>query len=227
MQQCPNLPGAAVELRNKERVFIFGASGHSKVIIDIVEKEGRYDIACLVDDNGSIKGADFFGYRVIGGRAELLEFSLNNRLAGGIVAIGNNAARTMVAEWLIQSGLNLVSAIHPSANIGQSVQVGRGTVVMANATINPDTRVGDNVIVNTGAVVDHDCLVGDSVHLGPGSCMCGGVRVGDGAFIGAGSTVIPGILIGENAMIGAGSTIIKNVQKNDRVAGCPAKSLGR
>lgn len=29
----------------KEKIFVFGVSGHAKVVIDIVERQGLYDIA--------------------------------------------------------------------------------------------------------------------------------------------------------------------------------------
>ena len=44
----------------KEKIFVFGASGHAKVVIDIIEKQGLYRIAFLVDDDLSLKGTEFF-----------------------------------------------------------------------------------------------------------------------------------------------------------------------
>ena len=48
----------------KEKIFVFGASGHAKVVIDVIEKQALYEIAFLVDDDLSLKGTDFFGYPV-------------------------------------------------------------------------------------------------------------------------------------------------------------------
>lgn len=45
------LPGWSAQGKMKDKLLIYGASGHGKVIIDIVEREERYEIAGLLDDN--------------------------------------------------------------------------------------------------------------------------------------------------------------------------------
>ena len=208
--------------QTKEKVFIFGNSGHAKVVIDIIEREGRYDIAFLVDDDPTLKNIDFYGYRVIGGKQELL--AGRERISSGIVAIGSNSARNSVATWLMAHGFNLVTAIHPSAQVGRGVAVGSGSVIMAGSVINSDSRIGRNVIVNTRAGIDHDCTIGDDVHLAPGTVLCGSVTIGDGTFVCAGSTIIPNLTIGSHVTIGAGSTVIRDVPDGVTIMGSPAKS---
>lgn len=205
----------------KEKIFIFGASGHAKVVIDIVEQQNLYVIAFLVDDNLALKDQTFYGYSVLGGKDELL--ALEERPKGAIVAVGDCSVRCKIAEWLCQQGYELVSAVHPSAQLARGAFVGDGTVVMSNAVINSDTLVGNNVIINTGATIDHDCIIGDGVHIAPGSTLCGAVRVGSSSFIGAGATIIPNISIGENVMVGAGATVVRDVPDGVTVVGCPAK----
>lgn len=208
---------------SKNQIFVFGASGHAKVVIDIIERQGLYDIAFLVDDDPSLQGKNFYGYRVIGGKQELL--NARNNLYGGIVAIGNNQARSIVASWLTENKFDLVSAFHPAAQIGRGTVIGNGTVVMAGAIINSDSRIGSNVIVNTRAGIDHDCIIGDGVHIAPGAILCGTVNIRSGTFIGAGSTVIPNLTIGSNVVVGAGSTVIKDVPDGAKVVGSPARTL--
>ncbi len=205
----------------KEKIFIYGASGHAKVVIDIVEQQGLYEIAFLVDDDLSLKGLEFFGYPVLGGKDELL--TTNDPPKKAIVAIGSNAARQKVAAWLSGNGYDRVTAIHPSAQISRGVKIGSGSVIMAGVCINADTVVGDDVIINTRASIDHDCTIADGVHLAPGSTLCGTVQVGKGSFICAGATIIPNLTLGNNVIVGAGSTVIKDVPDHLTVVGTPAK----
>ncbi|MHB8763269.1 MAG: acetyltransferase [Deferrisomatales bacterium] len=205
----------------RDRVFVFGASGHAKVVIDAIERLGRFEVTFLVDDDPSLAGRDVYGYRVRGGGAALA----GQGIRCGIVAIGQNAARLAVARWLVAEGFELMSAVHPSAQLGRGVVIGRGTVVMAGAVVNADTRIGDHVIVNTGARVDHDCRVGEGAHLGPGSTLCGGVSVGEGALVGAGATVVPNRSIGPGAVIGAGAVVLRDVPANGTAVGVPARLL--
>lgn len=209
---------------NHNAIFIFGASGHAKVVADCVEKENRWRIAALVDDDSSLWGKEIVGYPVSGGMDEV-----PGLIAAGvrrcIVAIGSNPARAAVAAKLAGLGAVLVTSVHPAATVARSANLGAGTVLMAGCVVNSDSRVGENVILNTGATVDHDCLIGDGAHIGPGAHVCGGVTVGDGSLIGVGASVIPLRRIGRSATVGAGSAVIADVADGDTVAGVPAASI--
>ncbi|MDD2367089.1 MAG: acetyltransferase [Desulfuromonadaceae bacterium] len=207
----------------KEKIFIFGASGHAKVVIDIIERQGLYEVAFLVDDDPALKGIEFYGYKVIGGKEELL--AVRDQISCGIVAIGSNRARIAVAEWLICNNFDLVSAIHPFAQLGRGVTVDTGSVIMAGAVINSDCSIGRNVIVNTCASIDHDCTVGDGAHIAPGTTLCGTVRIGNGTFVCAGATIIPNLNIGDDVIVGAGSTVIQSLADGVTAVGSPAKIL--
>lgn len=207
----------------KKKIFVYGASGHAKVVIDIIERQGLYDIAFLVDDDPVLNNSTFYGYHVIGGKKELLD--ARDQIRGGIVAIGSNRVRIAVADWLTGNGFDLVSAIHPLAQLGRGVTVAVGTVIMAGAIINSDSRIGRNVIVNTRASIDHDCTIGDGAHVAPGATLCGTVSIGAGSFVCAGTTVIPNLIIGHSAIVGAGSTVIHEVPDCEMVAGSPARHI--
>lgn len=209
-------------MSKSDKVFLFGASGHAKVVADIVERAGGA-VSFIVDDDPARTGQRLLGHSVIGGRTELLERRGGAGLA--IVAIGVNAARLSVAEWLAANGFTFARAIHPSAQVGREVRLGAGCVVMANAAINSDTTLGAHCIVNTGASVDHDCVLGDGVHVAPGARLCGGVRVGKGTLVGAGAVVVPGRRIGADAIIAAGAVVLADVPDGRTVAGNPAKLI--
>lgn len=211
-------------MTSAEGVFVFGASGHAKVVIDAIERAGRNEVLFVCDDAKEKHGSRVMGYRIVGGREELL--TRHGETHVGIVGIGDNAARMEVAAWLVAHECALTRVVHPAASIGREVDIEDGTVVMAGCVINTGTRVGRNVIVNTGASVDHDCEVGEGVHVGPGSHICGHVTIGAHTLIGAGTTVIPGVRIGSGAVIGAGSTVLSDVPDGARAGGSPCRLLG-
>lgn len=206
-------------------VFVFGASGHAKVVIDAIERAGRSAVLFVCDDAKDKRCTRLMGYAVIGGREALLARRAETHL--GIVAIGDNEARVQVAAWLVANGYALASVVHPAASIGREVNIEDGTVVMAGCVINSGTRIGRNVIINTGASIDHDCEVGEGVHIGPGARICGHVSIGAGTLIGAGSTVIPSVRIGRGAVIGAGSTVLNDLPDGARAAGTPCRLLAQ
>ncbi|MDX9713904.1 MAG: acetyltransferase [Dissulfurispiraceae bacterium] len=205
----------------KDKIFVFGASGHAKAVIDIIEQQGLYKVVLLADDDTTLKDTVVYGYSVIGGKTELLESEIRR----GVVAIGCNKARRSVTSWLTDNGFELISAIHPVAQLARGVSIGDGTVIMAGAVINSDASVGNGVIINTRTCVDHDCTIGDFCHIAPGVTICGTVSIGQRTLISAGVTIGPNVCIGSDVVIGAGSTVLNNIPNHSFAVGTPAKVL--
>lgn len=206
-----------------DSIFVFGASGHAKVVIDILETSGSAKIAFVVDDAEPLQGGVIMGHPIVA--RDALVVAKRDGVDAGIVAIGSNAARARVAAWLAERGFRAASAIHPAATIARAAKIGPGTAVMAGAVVNSDSIIGAHAIINTGATVDHDCAIGDYAHIAPGCHLCGGVSVGAGTMLGVGTMVIPGVRIGANAVIGAGSTVLKDIPDGARMAGSPCRPV--
>lgn len=206
-------------MRSKNLV-IYGASGHAKVIADIIEKSGDTLLA-FVDDDRALWTEQLLGYGIWKGMDELIEQSKKGSFSV-IVGIGINHTRRKLSEQLKKAGIIFGTAIHPSVVIGRDVIIGEGTVIMANAVINPCTSIGNHCIINTGVTVDHDNVIGDFVHLSPGAHLGGTVQIGAMSWVGLGAKVINNINIGENVIVGAGSTVIRNIEANSVVVGTPA-----
>ena len=119
------------------------------------------------------------------------------------VAIGNNAQRHSEVSRL--AGHSFPVLIHPSAIVAQDVEIGCGTVIMANAVVQPAVKIGRHCILNTNCSVDHDCIIHDFAHIAPGAVLCGGVTVGEGALVGAGVVCVPGAVIPPWSLVKAGS----------------------
>lgn len=181
-------------------MYLYGASGHAKVIIDILRANNE-TIEALFDDNEAI--TQLLTYPVL--RSSEVRGPL-------IVSIGSNAIRQKV---VLPLSVEFGHAIHPLAIVSEEAKIGEGSVVMQGAIIQSCTQVGKHVIINTGASVDHECVIDDFVHISPHCTLCGNVSVGEGTWIGAGTTVTPGVKIGEWSVIGAGSVVTKDIP--DRV----------
>ena len=205
-------------------ILVVGAGGHAKVVLDVLERMGIYEIVGLLDDNADRQGAVHAGYKVIGVLATLSRFR-DQGVRGAIMALGHNVRRRQVYLQAEQAGFAMVTAIHPSAQIGARVTIGGGTLVVAGVIVNADADIGANVIVNTGTTVDHDCQIGAHVHLSPGVHLAGCVSVGEITHIGIGAVVLPNIRIGRNCIVGAGAVVRDDVPDNVVVVGSPARIL--
>lgn len=193
-------------------INLFGASGHSKVIKDIIEAQGNA-VGCLHDDSPHCD--DIQGVPVFKASDRDIEGPL-------IISIGSNKIREMIAN---RYPVAYATAIHPSAIISKYASVDEGSVVMQGAIIQSDVKIGKHCIVNTGASIDHECKLGDYVHISPHATLCGNVHVGKGSWIGAGATVIPGIRIGEWSTIGAGAVVLHDIPDGVSVVGAPARQI--
>lgn len=177
-------------------MYLYGASGHAKVIIDIL-KANHESVEALFDDDESL--THLLDYPVL--RPSEVRGPL-------IISIGNNRIRSNIANML---SVEFGRAIHPLSIVSQVAKINVGSVVMPGAIIQSSVRIGKHCIINTGASVDHDCTIGDFVHIAPHSTLCGNVSVGEGTFIGAGCTITPGVKIGSWSVIGAGSVVTKDI----------------
>jgi sugar O-acyltransferase (sialic acid O-acetyltransferase NeuD family) len=207
-----------------QRIVIVGASGHAKVVADIVEREGKYAIAGLIDSFREA-GASAFGYRILGSERDLSGTVQDEGIGGAIVAIGDNWHRARMAFALARMDIPFVSAVHPSAIVARDVALGAGTVVMANAVVNPGARLGMHCIVNTRVSIDHDCTLGDFASVAPGATLGGEVVLGDFAAVGLGADVIHQRRIGAHAVIGAGALVLRDVPGHCVAYGMPARVI--
>ncbi len=209
-----------------KKIFIIGSSGHAKVVIDIIEKEGKHEIIGLLSRDQAA-GEFVYGYEILGKEADLPEILKAHPAEGFIIAVGDNATRAKVANFFAENHpqLEAVSAIHPSAILGKDVKIGAGTVVMAGAVINPSTRIGEHCIINTHASIDHDNIVGNFASLAPGVTTGGDCEIGEFCAIGIGATLLHGIQIGNQTVIGANSLVNKNIPPFSVAYGLPAKVI--
>lgn len=198
----------------ENNIYLYGASGHCKVIIDILKSNG-INIEAILDDNP--KEDSLFNIPVV--------YTLDcNDLSDKrlIISIGDNVIRKKIVKRINN---RFYTAIHTKAIVSSFSEIGEGTVVMAGAIINAATCVGKHCIINTGAIIEHDCVIQDYVHISPNVALAGNVIVEKGSHIGIGASVIQGIKIGKWAMIGAGAVIIDDVPDYAIVVGNPGRII--
>lgn len=199
-----------------KKIVIIGASGHGKVIADIALKMG-YEVVGFLDDNETVE--ENCGFPVLGKIKDVAKYKAQCEF---VIAIGNNSIREKIAE---QYDIQWATLIHPTAVIGIDVQVGEGTVVMANAVINPCASIRKHCIINTGAIVEHDNVLEDYVHISPNATLAGTVCIGRKTHIGVGACVKNNITIADNVVVGAGAVIVKDITDAGVYVGVPARRM--
>jgi sugar O-acyltransferase (sialic acid O-acetyltransferase NeuD family) len=205
------------------RVALFGASGHARVVADMLERSGLFEIAGLIVSNLPA-GTMCFGYCVLGSEMDLPGLIDQYGIQAGAIAVGDNWRRSQFLARIerVSPALRFVTAVHPSAQIGRDVTIGRGTVILAGAVVNSGSQIGPFSLINTKASLDHDGRMGSFTSLAPGATVGGGVEIGDFSAISLGASVIHRVRIGSHSVIGAGAVVIRDIPDRVVAFGVPA-----
>lgn len=197
----------------KEKIILIGGGGHCKSCIDVIEQEGRFTIAGIVDMPEK-KQHNVLDYPVIGSDADLAE--LIKSFPNVLITLGQIKSPTRRMELfndLMAMGARFPVIQSPLAYVSPYAKIAEGTIVMHHALINAGASVGRNCILNTKALVEHDAVIEDHCHISTGAVVNGGVKIGSGSFFGSNAVSKEYIEIGENAVIGCGAIIVKNISQ--------------
>ena len=209
-----------------EKIVIFGASGHAKVLVDILELMQNVTVVGFVDSYKK-SGDLVYGYEILGSETVLENLVGNVKGLKGIIGIGDNWSRKRMFDKINQivPRFEFMNAIHPNATLSPHAQVGIGNVFMAGSIVNPGAQIGDFCIVNTKASVGHDCILKDYSSVGPGATLGGNVELGFLSNISLGALVKNKVTIGNNSIVGAGSLLLENLGDHAVAYGHPAKFI--
>ncbi len=199
------------------KLVIFGAGGHAKVVADIALKNG-YEIEGFLDDNAT--ASTVIGYPILGKLSDCVRFKETHAFAMGI---GNNAVRKMIFDKY--PDLDYPVLVHPTASIGIETKIGRGTVVMPLVVMNACAEIGEFSILNSASVIEHDCRVGDYCLIAPNVTMCGMSQCGNMVWMGAGSVVNQTVKICDNVTVGSGAVVTKEITEGGTYVGVPATKI--
>jgi len=209
-----------------KNIVVIGASGHGSVVLDCLEKEGKYNVIGFIDSFKE-KKSHVNGYQVLGSEFDLPYLINRFNIDGGIVAVGDNWMRKLVVDRIkkIIPSFNFVNTLHPNTVIGKDVYLGVGNVFMPGAIVNANAIINDFCIINTNASLGHDGVMGSYSSLAPSVCSGGNLRLGQFSAISLGANIINGITIGAHTVIGAGSLVLTDMGNHVIAYGSPAKKI--
>jgi sugar O-acyltransferase (sialic acid O-acetyltransferase NeuD family) len=194
----------------KENIILIGGGGHCKACIDVLEQEGRFTIAGIVDVPEK-KQQVVLDYPMIGADADLKD--LIKVYPNVLITLGQIKSpdrRIRLFNDLVHMGAHFPVIQSPKAYISPHANVAEGTIVMHHALINAGARVGRNCIINTNALVEHDVIIEDHCHISTGAIVNGGVKIGSGSFFGSGAVSKECTSIPSNSFIKANSVYRKS-----------------
>ena len=198
----------------KENIILIGGGGHCKSCIDVIDSEGRFSIAGIVDVKESM-GKKVLGYEIIASDEDLPRLTKDYR--NYVITMGqiqSPAKRIRIFETLKGLNANMPMIISPVAYLSKYARIDEGTMVMHHALINADAHIGRNCIINTKAIVEHDAIIESNCHISTGAIINGGTIIRQNSFIGSNAMVREYVEVGRNSVVGAGFSVMKDLPEN-------------
>lgn len=208
----------------KEDIIILGRGGHAKVVIDMIEEGGFYNIIGVTDVKQN-DDTDFFGYPILGNDDVLPDFFKKGvrNAAIGIGGFTDNNLRKKIFNLAKSVGFNLPPIIHSSAIISKRATIGEGTIVKRGVIIDTDVTIGVNNILEIGAIVGHESRVGNHTLLSANVMISAYNLIDDESFFAVASTIVSGAKVCTGAIIGAGAVVVNDITEPGLYLGVPAK----
>jgi sugar O-acyltransferase (sialic acid O-acetyltransferase NeuD family) len=206
-------------------IIIFGANYLGRSAKEIFESNGNV-IYCFLDDNKKLHNTEIDTVTVLGSTEDDGFLKLIGKKCEAFVAVDDNKLRKNLVTMLQEvRHVQTVNAVHKSAIIPDSAEIGYGNFIDAGVVVGAGAKLNNQCLVHAGAIIGAETIIGDFVQIGAGSIVNAGSVVENEAFIGSGVTIVSGITVGKGARIGAGSVVVAPVKAGDTVFGNPAKSI--
>ena len=200
-------------------LLLVGGGGHCHACIDVIEAQGQYQVAGIVQPPSDGQDA-VLGYPVLGDDDDLP--ALLTQTPNALVTVGQIKTpeiRMRLFNLLKSNDAHLPVIQSPSAYCSRRATLGEGSILMHASLINANARIGANCIINSQALIEHDAEIADHCHISTSARVNGGVRIGQGCFIGSGAILKQGIEIGAGSVIGAGCVVLKDVPAGTTLRG--------
>lgn len=129
-----------------------------------------------------------------------------------VIALPDNSERKTTSELLQKHlGTTPLTALHKSAVISRSTQVGDGIVFGPRVVVNPQAMIGHGVILNTGCIIETNVVIDGFAHIDTGALIGHGTHISEGVHVGMGAVILPGITVGKNVVVKPGMVVSEDL----------------
>lgn len=210
----------------QKKLYILGAGGFAREIYSYLKDsdfgyQGYTLVGFLNDNRDSLEGFDTIEHPIVG--------AIKNLTLGAddavIMGLANCQFKQVLYQHYTDLGIEILSYIHPTALVGNAVDVGAGSVLGPYSLATTNVKIGKCNTINVMSTLGHDVILGDFCTISGHCDITGGAELGESVFLGSHTTIIPKVVVGSGAVVGAGSVVIKKIAPGVTVFGNPARKI--
>lgn len=215
---------------NETSIVIIGGRGNGTVMASTIEdcRKAGQRIRCAGFLNDFEEG-EIDGYPILGTTRENSWKNLPEDYQ--FLYALNNAKKAFERFKLLQSleipRDRFARVIHPTAVVSDHSEIGKGVVIMPLCVIGPGAKIDDHSVVYAQALVGHDSHLGEMVFVANNASIGAHISIERGVHIGSNASLLEKIQLHEFSLVGLGSVVLKDVAPFSKVAGIPAKLIGK
>jgi len=190
-----------------DKIILIGGGGHCRSVIDIIEQEGKYKIAGIID-KPELLGEKILQYEIIGTDEDLTSLSKIYKFA--LITVGQIYSpdlRIKLFKLAKDAGFLIPYIISPRAYVSSHATLDEGSVIMHDAIVNTSAYVGKNCIINTKAIIEHEVVINNHCHISTAAVINGATEIEENTFVGSNATVRESTIVKANSVIKAGSIV--------------------
>jgi len=163
---------------------------------------------------------------------DFCEIGANTVLKKGIIlksniTIGSNCTIGGVGFGYEQDKEGNYRVIYHIVNVLISDFVEIGNNVCVDRAVIGSTQIGKNVKIDNLVHIAHGVKIDENSLIIANAMIGGSVSIGKNVWVSPSVSIRQKLTIEDDSLVGMGSVVVKDVQKDDIVAGVPAKSIKR
>ena len=163
---------------------------------------------------------------------DFCEIGANTVLKKGIIlksniTIGSNCTIGGIGFGYEQDKEGNYRVIHHIGNVLISDFVEIGNNVCVDRAVIGSTQIGKNVKIDNLVHIAHGVKIDENSLIIANAMIGGSVSIGKNVWVSPSVSIRQKLTIEDDSLVGMGSVVVKDVQKDDIVAGVPAKSIKR
>ena len=204
-------------------IFSAGPAGREtfQLINSINRSKKEWKVIGYVDDNLSKKIEKIDDVKI---------FSTTNKPLGkeiyAVSGVMDPILRGKIySKEIIKDGYNVPNLIHPSVEVPNCFNLGKGNIIFNNVHLSFEISIGNFSIISNFCDVGHNLNSKDLLTLMPSVTIGGNCYIGQNTLLGTGTKVLQNISIGDNCKIGIGCAVTSNIPNNSSVVDYQRKTI--